>query len=162
FETAGGTLYDQTVTTTEPGSGANGVTAGGTWTARTYLPMASLLNDTTNWCLGRPQQVQQINSGAGPYGTSITRTTNLTSDAAYCRLTQTVAEPGSGTLQVTTDLGYDGFGNVNSTVVTGIGMDARSTSAVYSDATNTTGQFPLSVAQLATATFSETTTFSWN
>ena len=57
-------------------------------------------------------------------------------------------------MQVTTDIGYDGFGNVNSTVVTGSGMDPRSTTTIYSDATYTTGQFPLSIARLATATFS--------
>jgi RHS repeat-associated protein len=162
FETTGGTLYDKTVTTTEPASGANGVHAGGSWTARTYLPTANLLNDTTNWCLGRPQEIQQINSSNLTYGTGITRTTNVTWNATYCRPSQSVAEPGSATLQVTTDLGYDGFGNLNSTVVTGIGMSPRSTTLVYSDATYTTGQFPLSISKLATASFSETMTFSWN
>ena len=78
------------------------------------------------------------------------------------RPTQTIAELGGGTLEVTTDIGYDGFGNVSSTVVTGSGMNPRSTSTAYSDATYTTGQFPLSIARLATATFSETTTFNWN
>jgi YD repeat-containing protein len=162
YDSTSGTLYDQTVTTTEPASGANGVNAAGSWTARTYMPTANLLNDTGNWCLGRPQQIQQINSSNLSYGSSITRTTNLTWSASFCRPTQTVAEPGNATLQVTTDLGYDGFGNVNSTVVTGIGMDPRSTTLIYSDATFTTGQFPLSIAKLATATFSETTTLSWN
>jgi len=62
FEFTGGLLYDQTVTTTEPTSGANGVTAGGSWVERTYMPIANLVNDTTNWCLGRPGKIQQINS----------------------------------------------------------------------------------------------------
>jgi RHS repeat-associated protein len=158
FDTASGTLYDRTVTTTEPASGANGVTGGGSWVTRTYSPLANLLNDTTNWCLGRPQQTQAINSSNLTYGTQLTRTTNLTWNATYCRPTQAVAEPGSGTLQVTTAIGYDGFGNVNSTTVTGVGMTARTTSAAYSDATFTTGQFPLSV----TNALSQTSTAAWD
>jgi YD repeat-containing protein len=163
FETTGGTLYDRVVVTTEPASGANGVTAGGSWTARTYAPPANLLNDTTNWCLGRPGQVQQINShNLTNYGAQITRTTNTTWNASFCRPTQTVAEPGSGTLQVTTDIGYDSFGNVNSTVVTGTGMEPRSTTASYSDATYTTGQFPLSETRAVSAAFNQTSTVAWN
>src|SRR6185295_11011014 len=128
------------------------------WTERTYMPLANLLNDTTSWCLGRPGQVQQINSSNLTYGTSITRTTNVAWNASYCRPTQTVAELGSGTLQVTTDIGYDSFGNVNSTTVTGVGMAARTTTSAYSDATYTTGQFPLSV----TNALSQTSTISWD
>ena len=158
YETTGGTLYDRTVTTTEPASGANGTTAGGVWTARTYLPLASLLNDTANWCLGRPQQTQQINSSNLTYGSAITRTTNATWNAPACRPTQFIVEPGSGTLQVTTDLGYDGFGNVNSTTVTGVGMPARTTTAAYTDATYTTGQFPLSM----TNALGQTAYTAWN
>jgi YD repeat-containing protein len=161
FESTGGTLYDQTVTTTEPSAGANGVNAGGSWVARTYLPVANLVNDTGNWCLGRPQKVQQINSSNLSFGAGITRTTDVTWDAIKCRPTQSVAEAG-GALQVATDIGYDGFGNVNSTVVTGSGMDPRETTTVYSDGTYTTGQFPLSVSRRVSASFSETTQFSWD
>ena len=84
FETTGGTLYDQTVTTTEPASGANGVNAGGSWTTRTLMPTANLIIDTMNWCLGRPQQIQQINSHLQTYGAPITRTTNVSWNATYC------------------------------------------------------------------------------
>jgi RHS repeat-associated protein len=158
YDNASGALYDMTVTTTEPASGANGVRAGAVWTARTYAPLANLLNDPTNWCLGRPQQVQQIHSHNHAHGGQVTRTTNTTWDAALCRPTQIMVEPGSGTLQVTTDLGYDGFGNVNSTTVTGVGMAARTTSAVYSNGTYPTGQFPLS----ETNALSQSTSFTWN
>ncbi len=82
FETTGGTLYDQTVTTTEPASGANGVTAGGSWIARTLLPTADLVNETGPWCLGRPQKIQQINSHLQTHGSEITRTTNVSWNAA--------------------------------------------------------------------------------
>jgi RHS repeat-associated protein len=158
FDITGGTLYDNTVTTTEPASGANGLTAGGSWVERTYIPLANLLNDTVNWCLGRPGKVQQINSHNLLYGSAITRTTDITWSAASCRPTQSVAEPGSGTLQVSTAIGYDSFGNVNSSTVTGAGMTARTTTSVYSDGTFTTGQFPLSV----TNALSQTSTGAWN
>lgn len=158
FDNATGTIYDQTVTTSEPSSGANGLTAGGSWTERTYAPVANLLNNTTTWCIGRPGQIQRINSHNLTFGTSITRTTNLTWNATDCRPTQSVDEPGSATLQVTTDIGYDSFGNVNSQTVTGVGMTARTSTRSYSDATHPTGQFPLST----TNALNQTSTASWN
>lgn len=158
FETTGGTLYDQTVTTTEPASGANGVTAGGMWTARTYLPPVHLINDTTSWCLGRPQQIQQINATNLTFGSAITRTTNVSWNAAYCRPTYYVAEPTDSALEVTTGIGYDGFGNVNSTTVTGFGMSARTSTTSYSNGTYTTGQFQLST----TNALGQTSSAAWN
>jgi RHS repeat-associated protein len=156
FDAASGSLYDQTTTTTEPVSMANGVHAGASWTERTLL--TNLLNDSANWCLGRPGKSQQINSHTLTYGASITRTTDVTWDASKCRPTQTVDESGNGALQVTTGLGYDSFGNVTSTTVTGVGVAARTTSVSYSDATFTTGQFPLSV----TNALNQTTHTAWN
>jgi RHS repeat-associated protein len=153
-----GTLYDQTVTTTEPASGANGVNAGGSWTARTYSPTAQLVHDEPNWCLGRPGRTQQINSHTLTYGSSITRTTDLSWNSTLCRPTQAIAESGSGTLEVVTTIGYDSFGNVNSTTVTGVGMTGRTTLSTYSDVTYTTGQFPISV----TNALSQSSTAAWN
>jgi len=143
YEATGGTLYDQVVTTTEPASGANGLAAGGQWITRTYLPVADLLNDTGNWCLGRPGKIQQINEHKLSYGDQITRTTNVTWSGPYCRPTQSVAEPG-GPLQVITDIAYDDFGNVKSTTVNGADTLPRTTRATYSDETHTSGQFLVS------------------
>jgi RHS repeat-associated protein len=157
YDNSSGARYDQTVTTTEPASGANGLTAGGSWSERTYSPLANLVNDITNWCIGRPGQMQQINSHNLTYGGSITRTTTTTWNSSLCRPTQVVDEPGSST-QVTTDLGYDGFGNVNSTTVTGVGMTPRVTATTFSDATYTTGQFQLST----TNALAQTSTYAWN
>lgn len=162
FDTTSGEPYDTTITTTEPSSGANGQTPGGSWVEHTYVPLANLVDDTTNWCLGRPGQVQQINSNNLTYGAQLTRTTNTTWDIAHCRPTQVQVEPTSSTLQVTTDIGYDSFGNVNSTTVTGmnagVSMTPRTSTSVYADATSTTGQFPLS----ATNALSQTSTAAWN
>ncbi|MEO8062872.1 MAG: toxin TcdB middle/N-terminal domain-containing protein [Pseudomonadota bacterium] len=162
FDSQGGTRYRQIITTTEPASGANGSLAGGSWTFDSLLAPAYLLNDTTNWCLGRPQQVQNSNSSNLTFGANITRTRNLTWDPVKCRPTQFIDESGSGTLQVTTDLVYDGFGNTSSTTVTGTGMDPRVSSAVYSDSTHPTGQFPLSVTQSVSSTFNQTSAVVWN
>jgi RHS repeat-associated protein len=158
FDSATGTLYDQTVTTREPVSGANGLTAGGVWTARTYIPPANLVTDWTSWCLGRPGRTQQINSHNLTYGSTITRTTDTTWNPVYCRPTQTLVEPGDGTLQVLTDLRYDSFGNVDRVTVTGNNMTSRVTDTLFSDATYTTGQFPLSV----TNALNQTSYSAWN
>jgi len=158
LEPTSGTIYDKTVTTTEPVSGANGLTAGGSWVERTYTPLANLLNDTTNWCLGRRVKVQQINSHTLAYGTAATRTADFGWDGPNCRLTQIVQEPGNSKLQAVTAIGYDSFGNVNSSTVTGIGMSARTTTSVYSNGAFTTGQFPLST----TNALNQTSTSTWN
>lgn len=156
FDSATGVLYDQTVTTTEPASGANGASAGATWTARTLL--TSFFNDTPNWCLGRAGRIQQINSHNLTYGSSITRTTDVAWNGPYCRPTQSIVEPGGGALEVTSDISYDSFGNVEETTVSGAGMPSRVTVTAYADATFTTGQFPLSVENAV----GEISTMAWD
>lgn len=156
FDNASGTLYDQTVTTTEP-AGANGITAGGIWTSRVYTPLVDLLNEPATWCLGRPKRTEVTRSHNLAYSDPTTRTTTTSWNATLCRPTQIVDEPNSA-LQVTTDLGFDGFGNVTSTTVTGANMAPRSTSAVYANASFTTGLFPLSV----TNALGQKTDLAWN
>jgi len=156
YDSATGTLYDQTVTTTEPTSGANGVSAGQTWTQRTYSPLASLSNDTVSWCLGRPGEIQQTRSHTGYGGSSQTRTQQLTWNTTRCRPTQTVLQPGDPQWEVKTELAYDDdsgnaqpdFGNLTGTQVTGIGMAARTTSVNW----GSTGQFPVSVTNALSQT----------
>ena len=148
-----GTLYDTTTTVTEA-STANGVQAGASYVQRTLLPTAYLLNDTTNWCVGRPQRVEQTGSHNQFGGAAATRTAETTWDAIKCRVTQQKLEPGNATLQVTRTLGYDGFGNVNSDSVVGIGMTARTTTMDW----GSTGQFPTSV----TNALSQTTEMTWD
>jgi RHS repeat-associated protein len=153
-DAATGTPYDITTTTTEPASGANGVQPGASYVQRLYSPTASFSSTPSTWCIGRPGQTQRINHHNQFGGTSITRTTDITWDTTACRPTQTVEETGNSLLQVTRSLGYDGFGNLNSDTVTGIGMTARTTTANW----GTTGQFPTSV----TNALSQTTTKTWN
>lgn len=93
-------------------------------------------SDGSNWCLGLPTQVAVTNTAPGVL--AITRTTGITPDYVKCRATQKVTEPLSGTYAVTEVYGFDGFGNVNSTTITGVGMAARSTLTNW----GTTGQFP--------------------
>lgn len=126
IDSASGTVTDRSTVTTEQ---ATGLATGATRTERTLI--VSILNDATNWCLGRPQTTQQINSHSLPNGAAITRTTAATWDQPLCRPTQEQVEPGHATLQVTTVLGYDLFGNLNSRAVTGVGMTARTTTWSY-------------------------------
>jgi RHS repeat-associated protein len=101
----------------------------------------SIAPSTANWCLGLPTQIQVINTAPGV--PNITRTVGYTPDYAKCRATQQIVEPSSGTYAVTETFGFDSFGNVNSDSIAGIGMPARVTGVTWSDATHTTGQFPL-------------------
>jgi RHS repeat-associated protein len=153
-DSATGTPYDVTTTTTEPASGANGVQPGASYVQRVYSPTASFSSTSGTWCMGRPGQTQLINSHNQFGGGQITRTADITWDTTTCRPTQVVEESGNSLLQVTRTLGYDGFGNVNSDTVTGIGMTARTTSTNW----GATGQFPTSV----TNALSQTTSKTWN
>jgi len=136
-----GTVYDQTIVTSEPSAGANGLNGGTTWTTHVQRPPGELVNDVTNWCIGRPQRttVSQSHSLAG--GGAQTRTITSNWNAFYCRLTDVVVEPNHATLKVTTTLQYDLFGNLTTETVTGVGMPARTTTMQY----DAQGQFPLSI-----------------
>ena len=148
---ATGELSASTTTTTEA-STANGINAGQSYT-RTVQHL-SLLNDTTYWCIGRPISSHQTNSHSLYGGSAITRTTDVTWDSINCRPTQLVAQQGDASSQVTTGLAYDGFGNINSESVTGIGMPTRTTATNWGP----TGQFPMSV----TNALSQTITSKWD
>jgi RHS repeat-associated protein len=148
-----GTPYDVTTVATEKSTG-NGVQANAQYTERLYHPTANLLNDTVNWCLGRPGRTETTASHTQYGGTASTRTVTRTWDAVRCRPVQEVSEPGSATLQVTTDFGYDDdagdaqpdFGNLTRVTVTGRNPDgsamaARTTTTSWGSA----GQFPESI-----------------
>lgn len=97
----------------------------------------------------------QITVTAGSPGIpAIARTTSYTPDYSMCRWTQQIVEPVSSTYKVTTDWGYDSFGNVSSETVTGIGMAARTTSMSW----GATGQLPVSV----TNALNQTTQLGYN
>jgi len=147
-----GTIYDSTTTTVESTT-ANGVQASASYSQRVYLPMANLLADTTQWCLGRPQRVETTGSHNQYGGGALTRTLAVSWDAANCRPTEIITEPGQGAMQVTRVLGYDDFGNLNSDSVTGGGMAPRTTAYQWDAA----GRFPESV----TNALSQTTHFDW-
>jgi RHS repeat-associated protein len=150
-DASSGELADSTTTLTEP-STANGVLAGATYSMRTLH--STLFNDFTNWCFGRPQTTQQINSHNQYGGTSSTRQKDTVWDGAQCRPTQTVEQPGDAQVQVTTALGYDAFGNISTTTVTGVGMPSRTTSVNWGAA----GQF----AESVTDALLHTTLMGWD
>jgi RHS repeat-associated protein len=148
---ATGTVTDTSVTTTEATSG-HGIQPGQSYTHRTYVP--SLFTDTVNWCIGRPATTQEISSHTLSDGAQKTRVINTAWDGAKCRQTQSTTQPGDANWQITSDFGYDGFGNLNTHTLTGANMAARTTTTNW----GTTGQFPVSI----TNAMSESTLFGWN
>ncbi len=94
----------------------------------------TVVNDTTNWCLGRPSLSKTTKTAAGE--PSLTRTVGHTIDTVNCRATQEVVEPGDPRLQVTTNFGFDACGNTDSVSVIGLdqngaAMPARTTKTSY-------------------------------
>ncbi|MCU0975953.1 MAG: FG-GAP-like repeat-containing protein [Steroidobacteraceae bacterium] len=131
-----GLVLDASWTTTEHGTGLN---AGASRTQRLWH--TGVLNDTANWCLGRPLGAQLTESHTLAGGSALTRNVALSWDGLRCRPTQQQVEPGSSQWQVTTALGYDAFGNVSSVAVTGAGMATRTTRVAWGPR----GQAPASV-----------------
>lgn len=131
-----GTVTDSSTEITEEATGLNSQSSK---TERIWH--SSILNDTTNWCLGRPQTTKRINSHTLNQGTSITRTTGQSWSGLYCRPTEQKIEPGDATWEVDVDLTYDDFGNLEDRTVTGKNMAARVTSIDW----GSRGQFPETV-----------------
>ncbi len=144
-----GLVTDRTVTVTEMGTGL------GTGSSRTERVLhSSVMNDTTNWCLGRPQSTQVTGSHTLPGGGSITRAVNQSWDGLQCRLVQQQLEPGSSQWQVTAAFGYDSFGNLGSRTVTGAGMEPRITTFGWGPR----GQLPVSIVDA----LGHGSTLTWN
>jgi RHS repeat-associated protein len=152
-DSATGALTDTTISVVEAGT-ANGLQSGIAHAATIHH---TLFNDFVNNCFGQPETTTQTRSNTISGSATITRTTGRSWSGQYCRPTQSVVEPGSVQWQVTTDFGYDGFGNVNLLTVTpatGQGQDVRTSSTNW----GTTGQFPES----ATNPKSQTAIYGWN
>lgn len=112
---------------------------------------------TVGSCVGKPETTTQENSNTIPNQSLIRRTTNTQWDATYCRPTQITVEPGDARWQVTTDLFYDSFGNVDRIVETPApnqGQTARTTLVNW----GATGQFP----RVVTNAKSQQTNIGWN
>ncbi len=127
-----------TVTTTEA-AGANGLHGGRTWTERTVHSQLLTSTSGTDWCVGRPQRTQQINSHSSlPDGSERTRTLATTWDATYCRPTQSVLEPDLSQWRLQTDLVYDSFGNLQTRTI----RNAQSAQRTWRVNWGTDGRFP--------------------
>lgn len=152
-----------TVTTTDYDSTAPASpNYGASWTATTTT---AYLNNTTTWCLGLPTTVQATRTAPGQ--PSLTRTRVVTPDATYCRIATIVDEPTTAPsysparLMTTTQLGYDGCGNLSSATVTGHSswgglLAARTQSANY----GTRCQLPESQTNALNQT--RTTSYNYN
>lgn len=123
-----GTMLQREVRTTELGKGSN---PGAVHVATTTL--AGVVNDTTNWCLGRPASTQVSRWHTLPGGAEVTRTLAHGWDYARCRAIQEVIEPSNAALRVTTDLARDAYGNPATVRVTPAGQPARTTTHEWMD-----------------------------
>jgi RHS repeat-associated protein len=144
-----GLATDETTTITEVSGGEN---AGAFASLRSLRD--GILNDTTNWCLGRPQALHLIASHSLTGGGAITRNASQTWDSVKCRPTKQHLEPGDAQLQVIYGLAYDTFGNLASHDVTGAGMSTRSTAVNWGDR----GQLPA----IFTNPAAQQTRITWN
>ena len=133
IDATSGLALDQTTTVTE---NATGVVPGSSRTTR--IVHTASLNDTLNWCLGRPTTTQTTTGHTAPGGTSVTRAFSQSWDGPMCRVTQQQLQPGDARLQVTLAYAYDAFGNVASEKITGVGMPSRTTAIDW----GVTGSFP--------------------
>ncbi|MBX3704369.1 MAG: VCBS repeat-containing protein [Steroidobacteraceae bacterium] len=149
IDAASGVVTDESTTITETASGAG---SGASTTVRTLH--SGLLNDTVNWCNGRPLATQVTASHTLAGGNPVTRSFSQAWDGQKCRLTQARREPGSSQWQVSIALAYDAFGNVASRSVTGAGMSPRTTTISWGPR----GQLPASV----TDPLQQTYTLAWN
>ncbi|MEO8018728.1 MAG: FG-GAP-like repeat-containing protein [Pseudomonadota bacterium] len=129
-----GTIYDTSTTTVE---GISGLSPGATATVRRYTPTASIRNDVANWCIGRPERVEDIRSHTydSTDGAELTRVHTQVWDSAKCRITHASVAPGTN-WQLDSEIEYDNFNNVNKTTVTGNGIPASNpivTQAYFGD-----------------------------
>jgi RHS repeat-associated protein len=147
-----GTLTDRTVQTREFFTGLQN---GAVHTRRVWHPV--VLNDTTNWCLGKPSETEAIASSSLPSGATLTRTAAQSWDSFYCRLTSETVEPGDPNWQAATSYSYDDFGNINgitATPATGHNQLPRTTTLNW----GTTGRFLSSI----TNPLSQTLSLGWD
>ena len=131
-----GTPQQRDVTWTEHAKGLN---PGAQHRETTVLQ--GVVNDSTNWCLGRPASVQVTRQHSLAGGSPVTRTESFAWDYARCRATQHVVEPGDPSLQVTTDFAYEAHGNLASSSVTPVGLAARLTQWSWTP----DGRFPAAI-----------------
>ena len=102
------------------------------WAQHTQVTsLDSVVNDTTNWCLGRPSATRISRSHTLPGGAEVTRNFAYSWDYLRCRPTQQVVEPSSTTLKVTTGFTYDAYGNESSVTVTPVGQSSRTTTHTW-------------------------------
>ncbi len=149
IDAASGVVTDETTTVSEIAGGANVGSSASIRSQRT-----NLLNDTANWCLGRPQTLQLTASHTLTGGAPIARDVGQVWDGVKCRPTQWTVEPGDSQWQVTHDLSYDSFGNLGSEKITGAGMAARSLAVNWGPR----GQLPIRIAN----PLAQLTLFTWD
>jgi RHS repeat-associated protein len=149
IDLASGLVTDETTTVTEIAGGTNAGSAASLRSVR-----SNLLNNTANWCLGRPQSIQLTASHTLAGGAAIAREASQSWNAAKCRPVRRTLEPGDTEWQVAYDLAYDVFGNLASEKVTGVAMTSRSMTLDWGPR----GQLPVQISN----PLAQKTRFTWD
>ncbi len=149
IDPSSGLATDTTTTSTEIGGGAN---AGSSSSLR--IQHTAVLNDTTNWCLGRSQAVEVTAAHTLASGAALVRHADQSWDGANCRPTRIRLLPGNSASQVTYNLAYDAFGNLASEKVTGAGMAPRTLATNW----GARGQLPVRI----TNPLGQAVRYSWD
>ena len=144
-----GLVTDATTTTTEV---ATGVNASSSRSERVWH--SSVFDDTSNWCLGRPQTTQVIASHSLTDGNAVTRTTGGTWDGPMCRLTSRSRNRGTARCRSRRRLATTDSATSIRWSVAGIGMTSRPTTGTGARAAN--------LPDPSTNALSQTTTLNWN
>jgi RHS repeat-associated protein len=112
-----------------------------TWSDGTVTVTTNTFNsDLTHWILGE-LLTQSFESVVGSYDQ--TRHYSYSHDSTSGQLTQAVLEPSTSALKLTTDYGYDSFGNPTTVTQSGVDITTRTASTTAYD---TKGEFATSVS----------------
>lgn len=136
-----GTLTNQVISTAEVGTG---LYAGGTYTERVFQEPGTVINDTATWCLSKPTQTSYIKGVTLPVSNVISRRSHRIWDTTLCRLSAEITHPNNLLYEVTTSVGYDTFGNVNSVTRTPVAGQGQAPNSTMMD-WGSSGQFPRTV-----------------
>ncbi|NJN05212.1 MAG: hypothetical protein HC814_00715, partial [Rhodobacteraceae bacterium] len=144
IDATSGYVTDETAVVTEIAGGAS---AGAS--SRLRSVQTGVLNDVSNWCLGRSRGAQVTASHTLAGGAAITRSFSQEWDGPKCRPTERRIEPGDSQWQVIYRLAYDTFGNPAAIGIEGAGTTARTTAIDW----GSRGQLPIRIVDpLAQAT----------
>jgi RHS repeat-associated protein len=150
-----GTPYHVVVTTTED---STGLYPGSSQTQDTYSDPTMVVNDTTNWCLSKPQSTTITGSHTLTDGAAVVKSVTQLWDAANCRLTDRNLDVGT-TWELDVHYDYDAWNNVWHQIVKGPTLQQSQRETVFDYSTSATpGQLLMHVYNA----LNQSTSYTWD